>query len=160
MRQVVQSLLFASQRFLALCAVLAGLAAGLFALSFGTAFICFDTCPTREFYFAHLGPGTVQLMTPCIVLEVLALAAFLVYCLATRQPRRTIRPILFFLLGGLVAVAALDALLQHAQATLPVNSDGLLVESAVETWAQLWGLSLTLIAGAWSGVLSRLQWRC
>ncbi|MGZ3582574.1 MAG: hypothetical protein ACXWQR_02570 [Ktedonobacterales bacterium] len=139
MRQVVQSLLFASQRGLAICATLAGLAAGLFALSFGTAFICFDSCPNRALYFSNLGPGTVPFIMPCVVLELLALTAFVAYCVATQQARRTIVPILFFVVGGLVGVVSLDALLQHGQTTLPVNSDGLLVEAHAVEWAQLWG---------------------
>lgn len=158
MRQVIQFLRLAS-RGLAICAVLAGLAAGLLAGTIGAAFICFDTCPPRESYFSHLGLGVVQVMTPCVVLEVLAVAAFVAYCLATQQTRRTIAPILFLLIGGLVGVVALVALLQHGQATLPVDSYGYLVETQAEAWAQQFGLVLALVAVAWSGVLVRLQWR-
>ncbi|MGZ3599634.1 MAG: hypothetical protein ACXWQ5_07925 [Ktedonobacterales bacterium] len=158
MRKVAQFLHVAS-RVLAICAVLAGLAAGLLTVSVVAAFICFDSCPTREdFFSSRVLPGTVQFMMPCVVLEVLALAVFLAYCVATHQPRRTIAPILFFLIGGLVGVAALDALLQHGQATLP-NEDGILLEGPVEAWVQLWGWVLLLVAGAWSGVLAYLQWR-
>jgi hypothetical protein len=46
MRKVVQFLLFAS-RGLAVCAVLAGLGAGLFEATFDAGFVCFDTCPSR-----------------------------------------------------------------------------------------------------------------
>lgn len=158
MRQVVQFLLFVS-RGLAICAVLAGVVTGLFALSFGPAFICFDTCPSRAVYFSNLDSGMVQLMTPCVLLEALALAAFAAHCLAIGQVRRTIAPILFFLIGGLVGVAALGALLQYGQATLPVGEDGILLEGPAVAWAQQWGLALLLVAGAWSGVLARLQWR-
>jgi hypothetical protein len=160
MRQIVQFLPFAS-RGLAICAVLAGMAAGLLeAMSAG--FICFDNCPTRAFYFAGLGPASVRWMTPCVVIEVLALAAFLIYCLATRQARRGVISLLFLLVGGLVGVAVLSALMQHAQATLPVwggDAGDLLVETPAVAWATQWGLALTLVAGAWSGVLAYLQWR-
>ena len=62
---------------------------------------------------------------------------------------------------GLVGVAALSALAQHARAILPVWGDGegdLLVEGPLLAWAALWGCSLMLVAGAWSGVLAYLQW--
>jgi hypothetical protein len=160
MRQVVQFLPYVT-RGLAICAVLAGLAAGLLE-TFGAGFVCFDTCPTRADYFARLGPTAVLLMTPCIVIEALAMAAFLAYCLATRQPWRAVSSLLILLVGGLVGVAALIALAQHAQATLPVRGSvegDILVETPLETWAQEWGWALTLVAGAWSGVLAYLQWR-
>src|SRR5437660_12595921 len=91
MRQVVQFLLFAS-RVLALCAVLAGLAAGLLQATIGATIICVDSCPPRDAYFSDLGPIAVRIMTPCVVLEVLALVAFVAYCLATRQARRVVMP--------------------------------------------------------------------
>jgi hypothetical protein len=119
MRRVVQFLPYVS-RGLTICAVLAGLAAGLLEATFGAGFVCFDTCPTRAIYFAQLGPTAVQLMMPCVVLEALAMAAFLAYGLATRQARRAVSSLLVLLVG----VAALTALAQHAQATLPVWGDG------------------------------------
>ena len=157
--QKVAQFLHVASGVLAICAVLAGLAAGLFMATFGSALICFDTCPTREDFFSPRGPIAVQLMTPCVVLAVLALVAFVAYCLVTRQGRRVVMPILFLLVGGLIGFAALDALLQHGQATLPVGEDGLVAETPAQAWAQLWGLALTLVAGAWSGVLAYLQWR-
>ena len=145
-------------RGLAICAVLAGLAPGLLAVTFG-GFVCVDSCPTRSDYFARLGPNTVPWMTPCVVLEMLAVAVFLLYCLATRQARRAVLALLVLLVGGLVGVAALSALAQHAKATLPGDVGDLLVEGPLGAWERQWGLALMLVAGAWSGVLAYLQWR-
>ena len=161
MRKVTQFLLFAS-RGLAICAVLAGLGVGLLMSSVLPDLVCFDSCPTHAEYFAHLGPGTVQLMMPCVVLGVLAIAVFVTYCLATRQVRRAVLALLVLMVGGLVGVAALAALLQHAQATLPSASGSdccALLPDQLQAWAQEWGLALMLVAGTWSGVLAYLQWR-
>jgi hypothetical protein len=160
MRHVVWFLPFVT-RGLTICAVLAGLGAGLLEV-FAAQFVCVDSCPTRDFYFSYLGPTAVRLMTPCVVLEVLAAAVFLPYCLATRQVRRALLVLLVLLVGGLVGVAALHALLQHAQAILPSGSQsegGILLEGPVEAWAEQWGWALSLVAGAWSGALAYLQWR-
>lgn len=156
MRKSAQLLLVASQG-LAVCAVVAGMGAGLLTL-FAADFTCFDTCPTREDYFSRLGPTALRVMTPCVVLELLALAAFLAYCAATRQARRAVMPLLFVLVGGLVGAAVLGALMQHGWATLPVIEDDILAESQVRAWAQLWGLALALIAGVWSSVLAYQTW--
>jgi hypothetical protein len=148
-------------RGLAICAVLAGLGAGLLDV-IGALFVCVDSCPTRDFYFSYLGPSRVRLMTPCVVLEVLAVAVFLLYCLATRQLRRAGIAVLVLLVGGLVGIAALDALLQHAQATLPsATSAGgeVLIEGPVEAWGGQWAGALMLVVCAWSGTLAYLQWR-
>lgn len=158
MRQVVR-LLHPASRGLALCAVLAGLAAGFLEAVVGAIFICVDSCSPRDVYFSHLGADVVRVMTPCVVLELLALTAFVGYCLATRQARRAILPILFLLVGGLIGVAALDAFLLHGQATLPVDEGGFLLENPTQTWAQFWGMSILLVAVAWSGVLAYMQWR-
>ncbi|MGZ3666232.1 MAG: hypothetical protein ACXVDA_17315 [Ktedonobacterales bacterium] len=157
MQKVTEFLHLASQG-LALCAVLAGLAAGFLEAVVGATLICVDTCSSRDDYFSHLGADVARVMTPCVVLEGLALAAFLAYCLATRQARRALTPVLFFLVGGLIGVAALNALLQYGQATVPVGEEGFLIAASAETWAWLWGLALLLVAGAWSGVLAYLQW--
>jgi hypothetical protein len=68
-------------------------------------------------------------------------------------------PILFLLVGGLLGVAGLDALLQHAQVTLPVGEGDILIAGPAEFFRGLWGLTILLVAGAWSGVLAYLQWR-
>jgi hypothetical protein len=161
MRHVVRFLPFV-MRGLAICAVLAGVGAGLIGV-FGAGFGCFDTCPTHAAYFARLGPAAVWGLAPCVVLEVLAVAIFLLYCLATRQARRAVIALLVLLRGGLVGVAVLGALALHARATLPIwggDEGDLLVEAPFESWANLWAWALTLVAGAWSGVLAYLQWRC
>jgi hypothetical protein len=158
MRRVVWFLPFVT-RGLALCAMLAGLGAGLLE-AIGAGLVCVDSCPTRDFYFSYLGPTAVRIMTPGVVLDMLAAAVFLLYCLATRQTGRAVIVLLVLLVGGLLGAAALDALLQHAQATLPSASDSeILIEGPVEAWAEQWGWILTLLAGAWSGVLAFLQWR-
>jgi hypothetical protein len=158
MRKVTQSLLFAS-RGLAVCAVLAGTGVGLLQATIGPAAVCFDSCVTREFLFSYLGPSTVQMLLPCVVLELLALVAFGAYCLATGQARRIVMPILFLLIWGLVGVAGLNALLQHGQTTLPVDQDGVLIPESARSFRTLWGLAILLVAGTWSGVLAYLQWR-
>jgi hypothetical protein len=117
MRKVAQFLLVAS-RGLAICAVVAGLGVGLLDV-YLSHLVCFDSCPDRDFYFSYLGPTAVRVMTPCIVLEVLAMAAFVTYCLATRQVQRAVLAFLVLLVGGLAGIAALAGLLQRAQATLP-----------------------------------------
>ena len=157
MRKVAQFLLVAS-RGLAICAVLAGLGVGLLDV-YLSPLVCFDSCPDRDFYFSYLGPTAVRLMTPCIVLEVLAMAVFLAYSLATGQARRAVIALLVLLIGGLIGVAALSALAQHAQATLPSREGGILLEGPLGAWVGLWGLALALVAGTWSGVLAYLQWR-
>jgi hypothetical protein len=121
MRKVVQFLPYVS-RSLAICAVLAGLGVGLLEV-YLSPLVCFDSCPDRDFYFSYLGPAAVRLMTPCIVLAVLALAV---------------------------------------QATFPSASGSdccALLPDQLRAWDGLWGWALTLVAGAWSGVLAYLQWR-
>ncbi len=160
MPRAVPSLLFAT-RGLAVCAVLAGLGAGLLEATFG-GLVCFDNCPTRASYFAYLGPGAVHVLTPCVVLEALALVAFLAYCLATRQTRRAVISLLFLLVAGAVGVVALSALAQHAQDTLPVwggDAGDLLREAPLGDWIVQWGLAVALAAGVWSGVPAFIQWR-
>jgi hypothetical protein len=158
MRKVVQVLPYVT-RVLAICAVLAGIGVGFLQATFGSAFVCFDSCVTREFMFSYLGPSTAQMLLPCVVLELLALVAFVAYCLATGQARRVVMPILFLLIWGLVGVAGLYALLQHAQTTLPVDQDGVLIPESARSFRTLWGLAILLVAGVWSGVLAYLQWR-
>jgi len=160
MRQVVGVLPFVT-RGLAICAALAGLGAGLLEV-IGAGFVCVDSCPTREFYVSYLGPSRARFMTPCVVLEVLAVAVFVLYCLATRQSRRAGIALLVLLVGGLLSFAALDALLLQAQATLPSASAAggeVLIEGPVEAWEEQWAWAITLVVGAWSGVLAFLQWR-
>jgi hypothetical protein len=160
MRHVVGFLPFVT-RGLAICAVLAGLGAGLLDI-IAAGFVCVDSCPTRDFYFSYLGPSRVRFMTPFVVLEVLAVVVFLVYCLATRQLRRAGIVVLVLVVGGLVSFAARDALLMYAQATLPsATSAGgeVLIEGPVEAWEEQWAWAITLVVGAWSGALAYLQWR-
>lgn len=155
MQRIAPSLLVAA-RVLAILSVLAGLAAGLLANALVT-LICFDSCPDAEGYFSMVGPAAARLLTPCIALAALALALFLAYCLATRQFRRAVIVFFVFLVGVLLGVAALNALLQHARATLPVE-DGVLFGHAVVEWARQWALAILLIAGVWSAGLACLEW--
>jgi hypothetical protein len=156
--QKVAQVLHVASRSLAVCAVLAGIGVGFLEVTFGASFVCVDSCPTREFLFSYLGPSTVQWLLPCVVLELLALVAFVAYCLATGQARRVVLPILFLLAWGLVGVAGLSALLQNAQTTLPVGPGDILIADSAESFRALWGLAILLVAGAWSGVLAYLQW--
>lgn len=151
------SAVFIASRILAILAVLAGLAAGLLANALAS-LICFDTCPPAEGYFSGVGQGAVRLLTPCVALAALALAPFLAYCLATRQLWRAVIVVIFFPVGGLLGTVALNALLQHARATLPVTADGLLVETPLLAWVRQWALAILLIAVVWSGGLACLEW--
>ncbi len=154
MRRAGPLLLFAA-RYLAMLAALAGLATGCLASTFAT-LICFDSCPTRDAYFSRLLPGALTLLAPCAALATLALVLFLAYCFATRQSRRAIIALQYFLAGGLVAVAALATLAQIGKSTLPIYAEGVLVEGSAVGWAQMWGLALIVVAVAWSGILAYL----
>jgi hypothetical protein len=157
--QKVAQFLHVASRVLAICAVLVGIGVGFLAVTFGPVAVCFDSCSTREGTFPNVGPGAVlQPLLPSVVLELLALVAFVAYCLATGQARRVVLPILFLLIWGLLGVAGLDALLQHAATTLPVDQDGILIPESAKAWATWWGLATLLVAGVWSGVLAYLQW--
>jgi hypothetical protein len=158
MQRIVHPLPYVTQG-LGLFALVAGLAAGLLTATVQPLVVCFDQCPTRANYFADLGPDTVWIVAPTVVLEGLAVVTFLTYCLVTRQPWRAVRALLVLLAGGALGVAALLALAAHAQATLPLWGDGsaILFAPPLEAWAQEWGWALLLVAGAWAGVLSRLQ---
>jgi hypothetical protein len=159
MRKVAQFLHVAS-RVLAIGAILAGIGVGFLEATIGPSFVCFDSCPTRGEMFPNVGPGAaLQALLPCIVLELLALGAFVAYCLATGQARRVVLPIFFLLVGGLLAVAGLDALRQHVATTIPVDQNGIVIAEAAQAWATWVGLAVVLVAGTWSGVLAYLQWR-
>jgi hypothetical protein len=160
MRKLARFLLIAS-RFLAIVAILAGVGAGLYEATIGRFIACFDNCPVPGDYFANQGPAAVQQMTPCVVIEALAVVIFLAYCAATRQPRRAVISLLALLIGGLVGGVALYAFLEHGQASVSLTHDqyyAYFVERSLETWVTLWGLGLMVVAGVWSGVLARLQW--
>jgi hypothetical protein len=158
MQRIAPSLFIAS-RVLALCAVLAGLFGGLLMATIGAGLICFNTCPSPEFYFSQLGLYALFFLIPCSVLAALALVLFLIYCLSTRQPRRALSVFLFFLVGGLLGVVILDALLQLSLATFPVQGEhGLLIGGSGKPWASQWALAVLLIAVVWSVGMASLQW--
>ncbi len=157
MQRVIPSLLIAA-RFLAILAVLAGLFVGYAAATIGASFTCFDTCPTRDDFFSRFIPGATRLMLWCVALAALALLLFLVYCLATRQLWRAFIVFLVFFAVGLLGVAVLNALVQQARTTLPINEDGVLVEDSAVAWASMWGGTLLLVAMLWSGSLACLEW--
>lgn len=147
-----------ASRFFAVCAIVAGVAAGFLEATFLAGFACFDSCPPPARYFSQLFPTLAQLLLPCVGLALLALGIFLAYCAARGQRRRAIIQAIVFLAGGLVGVSVLGGLLLLAQAKLPVNADGLYVEQPLETWAQIWGLAIMVIAAVWTGTLARLSW--
>jgi hypothetical protein len=157
MQPTAPSLLVAV-RVMAILAALAGLAAGLLSVVLGAFLICLDGCPSREAYFSNIGPGTVRLLTPCVVLAALSLALFLTYSLATRQNWRALIVFLIFLVGGLLGAAALNALMQYGRATLPIDDFGFLIKDSALAWAQWLGVSLLLAAVVWSGGLACLEW--
>jgi len=157
MQRVAPSLLIVA-RVLGILAVLAGILAWLVESTYGVAFTCFDSCSTPEQYFPRQLPFALFLLTPCAVLATLALLAFLVHCRATLQSWRAI-VVVFFLVVGLIGVAALNALVQQGQATLPVDVEsGLLLERPAVEWARQWALAILLVAVVWSGGLACLEW--
>ncbi len=158
MRMLARFLLIAS-RFFAITAMVAGVGAGLIEATVASAFVCVDSCPVPFTYFANQGPSAVKEMTPCVVIEALALITFLTYCAATRQPRRAAIALLFFLVGGLVGFVALNAFLQHGQASVPLTFDDYFPDGrSLEAWVSQWGLALMVVAGIWTGILAYLQW--
>lgn len=160
MRKVSLILLILS-RLLIVCACIAGLAAGFIQAWFGAAFVCFDTCPDPNLFFPAEGPRAIQVMTPCVAIELAALAIFVLYCLITRQPRRAFKQAVALVGIGAVGVVALNLILAFGQAHVALKSDGVNTyfdESSLVRWENLWGLALMAIVGAWSIILARLQW--
>ena len=64
---------------------------------------------------------------------------------------------LFFLVGGLLGVAALYGLAQLALADFS-SSDRLAVNQQAADWFRRWTFALILVAVVWSGSLAILQW--
>lgn len=147
-----------ASRFFAVCAIVAGVAAGFIEATLFAGLVCFDYCPDRAHYFSHLFPTLALLLIPCIVLSLLALWTFLWYCGARGQRSRANKQVIFFLGGGVIGAAVLGGLLLVGNVILPVTSDGVLVEQPLESWSQLWGLAILLVAASWTGVLARLSW--
>jgi hypothetical protein len=138
-------------------AVLAALILGVLTGILSVVSACFDSCSPPDDYFSHVALGTLEFETPCIVLELLALALFINYCRLTQQPRKkTIAAASFFVAGGLAGGAILWTFLAYGHATLSVQ-DGVLVENSVESWAKTWALIVIGVAVVWSGVLTYLQ---
>ncbi len=157
MQRIVPFLLIAT-RVLAILAAL-GLFFTLWAEGLDTGFTCFDTCPTPAQYFPRKIPNALFSLAPCIAFATLALAVFLVYCLATRQPRRALIVLLFFLVFGLLGVTLLNALVQNGRTTVAVDPEvGLLVEHSVMDWADQWAGTVLLLGAAWVGGLACLEW--
>lgn len=156
MKKSVRSLLEASQTC-SIGAIVMGLAAGFLEAASGP-YVCFDSCPPPESYFSYLAPTTVTVLIPCLALEALALITFVAYCLATGPALRAIAQVVVLLVSGALGVVALNAFLQHGQASVPLTSEGVFDEFALETWQTQWGWALMLVVGAWSVILAGLQW--
>jgi hypothetical protein len=152
MRRVVPFLLIVV-RVVAILAVLGAFFIGFIAMA-GAGFTCFDYCPTRADFLATFVPAARRLLLWCVPLPALGLMLFLVYCLATRQPRRALLVLLVFIVGGLLGFAVLNGLVEQARTTLPVNEYGL-VESS---WPTRWAGTFLLLALLWSGSLACLEW--
>jgi hypothetical protein len=144
-------------RVVAILAVLAALLPGCAMSWFVAAFACFDTCSTPDYYFALLAPREALFMLPCVALAACAVAVFVPYCQATYQTGRALCVFLFFLVGGLLAAAALYGLAQLALAILS-NSDNPFVDQQAAYWMGWWTLAVLLVAVVWSGTLAGLQW--
>jgi hypothetical protein len=142
---------------LSILAVLTALLTGCAVSWLVSVFACFDSCSTPEYYFAQLAPREALFMLPCAALAALAVAVFVPHCLDTHQPGRALFVFLFFLVGGLLGVAALYGLAQLALAILS-NSDSPYVDQEAADWMQGWTLALLLVAVVWSGALAALQW--
>lgn len=155
--RVFALILFYVSRVLAVLAVLAGLAAGLLVFTFGVAFVCFDTCPSPDDYFARF-VGEMWMTWPCGALAALALTTFVAYCVATGQARRAIMQTIVFLGGGLVCVATFDAVFHWCQSTLPVTQYYQVEEGPAEAWMARLGLTVIIVTGVWTSVLGGLQW--
>jgi len=149
-------------RILAVGAVLAAIGAGFIQAWFGAAFVCFDNCPDPFSYFPTEGPQTIKIMTPCVAIELAALALFVIYCLITRQPLRAVKQATALVALGIVGIIALNLILTAGQAHVALKSDGAgntyFDERSLVSWESLWGLTLLTIVGAWSLILARLQW--
>lgn len=145
-------------RFFAVCAIITAVAAGFLEATFLTAFACFDVCPTSAGYFSRIFPALALLLTPCLVLAALALVAFLWHCGVRGQRSRANKQVIYFVVGGVIGAVVFGGAALLAQALLPVTSDGILEEQPLETWAQLWGLTIMTVAALWTGILARLSW--
>lgn len=151
MNKAARALLVISHIFTVLAILTA--AVGCWILWIGAvAFACFDSCSTRDAYFARVGPGSILVMAPSVALAALALALFVASCLVRRQRRVALLYTLVALVIGLVGVAALYAFQAHAHATLPVTPYGLLDERAVESWGAQWALACASAAAAWATI--------
>ncbi len=149
-------------RILAVGAVLAAIGAGFLQAWLGAVFVCFDSCPDTFSYFPTEGPKAIQIMTPCVAIELAALALFLLYCLITRQPLRAVKQAIALVALGIVGIVALNVILTAGQAHVALKSDSAgntyFDEHSLVSWESLWGLALLTIVGAWSLILARLQW--
>lgn len=161
MRKAISLTLLILSRLLVVCACIAGVGAGIIQAWLGAGFVCFDTCPEPISFFPTEGPRAIQMMTPCVAIELAALVIFVVYCLVTRQPRRAVKQAVALVGIGVVGVVALNLILAFGQAHVALKSDGVdtyFDESSLVSWESLWGLALMVIVGAWSIILARLQW--
>jgi hypothetical protein len=149
---------FNASRVLAVFACLATVAGGLPVATLGASLTCFDSCPSREQYFSHIVAVSERILIPCVVLQALALAAFVSYCLATRQVRRALKQFSFTLGGGAIGIAALGTVFWLCTVSLNVSPDDTVAEASAVEWMVLWGFALSIVAGSWSGLLARMQW--
>jgi len=150
--------LFHASRVLAVFACLAAIIGGLLVATLGANLTCFDTCPPREQYVSGIVAGTVRILTPCIVLPMLAVAAFVSYCLATGQVRRAFIQFGFILVGGAIGSAALGTVFWLCTVSLKVSPEDVVAEASAVEWMVLWRFAISVVAGSWSGLLARLQW--
>jgi hypothetical protein len=161
-------LLYAS-RFFAVCAVLAGFGATVLGAGWAD-FVCFDTCPRRDVsyvngmvipgYFSG-GPVSPQMMglaVPCSALALVALLLFLAYCGLTHQGRRALIALLVALIPPIVGFVAFYYDYTQAATSLPVDSDGVLLEGPIVSFVSLWYVGIGLLLCVWSAALAYVQW--
>lgn len=147
-------------RALTAAAVVAGLFMGLFVNTLAAAFTCFDSCPSPAFFFSALVSSTMWTVAPAVALEVLALAAFVAYCVLSRQRGRAVVAVAVAVIGALVGAAMLAALMRQGQASLPLfPGEDILAEEPLVRWRELWGFAVTGALVIWSGFLTFLLWR-
>jgi len=164
---IAQRLLLYAARFFAVCAVIIGLGSLLLGGLVGS-LVCMDACPQRDARYiggfeqpGYFSRGSVEMMTlamPCLVLALIAFLLFLTYCVLTDQGGRALIALLVYLVPPIVAYVAFNYLYTQAAASLPVDSDGALLEGPLESFASQWYVGMGLFLCAWSFTLALLQW--
>ena len=162
-----QRLLLYATRFFAVCAVLAGIGPVLLGL-LAAGLVCVDQCPHRDAtyiggfeqpgYFSGESVGMMSPALPCLVLALVALLLFLAYCVMTHQDGRALIALLVYLVPPIVAYVAFNYTYTQAATSLPIDSDGFLLEGPLKSFVSQWYVGIGLFLCVWSLALAVLQW--